>query len=323
MRAGNIKERSIWQISGGPTDRPYVELCLRFGVALIGPGDAGPWKQERLDEDFEGRSVRRFALELRLGDSLLLRTGSSTIHAIGVVASNYQYLPQFDDVNGLDRQHGRRVRWFRLPEPYVFDNAVFGAMPSNVTRVNSREAIDYTNRFMQSPPTDWQSSGVPDLPSEEQALVSTPKYLTDLVAQVQTLVPLYWDKGRFGERPMEDELLAHYVVPLLISLGWPPEKIAVKWRNVDVTLFSKLPRVAENCSCLIEAKRLGVGVEGALDQVVRYATTLGKHCDVVVTDGIRYRMYDAKNNFAPIAYANLTRLKQSSTSLFERLKPSM
>ena len=42
--------------------------------------------------------------------------------------------------------------------------------------------------------------------------------------------------------------------------------------------------------------------------------------DVIVTDGIRYRMYSAKKDFTPIAYANLIRLKASATKLFDLLK---
>ena len=42
----------------------------------------------------------------------------------------------------------------------------------------------------------------------------------------------------------------------------------MKWRHIDVRVFSKLPRVPEHCHYLIEAKRLGAGVEGALDQAI-------------------------------------------------------
>ena len=35
---------------------------------------------------------------------------------------------------------------------------------------------------------------------------------------------------------------------------------------------------------------------------------------------IRYRMYEAANDFAPVAYANLARLKQSSLDLFNRMR---
>ena len=155
---------------------------------------------------------------------------------------------------------------------------------------------------------------------DEGTLEIPPAELRDLVAQVHDLLKLYGDTGAFGDRPMEDELVAHYVIPLLRALGWSAERIAVKWHRVDVSVFTKLPRVPEHCHYLIEAKRLGVGVEGALEQAIGYASALGVQCDVVVTDGIRYRMYEAANEFAPVAYANLARLKKSSLELFERMR---
>ena len=94
----------------------------------------------------------------------------------------------------------------------------------------------------------------------------------------------------------------------------------MKWRNIDVCVFSVLPRIPEHCHYLIEAKRLGAGVEGALAQAVGYVSALGVPCDVVVTDGIRYRMYAADKDFAPVAYANLARLKRSSLELFARMR---
>lgn len=315
-------EQTIWQVSGGPSDRSYADQFLKYGVALIGPGDPGGWDSRRADEEFEGGFVRRFASELRTGDVLLLRTGLSTIRAVGLVACKYQYLPQFDDVNGWDLQHARRVRWCPLPEPHDFGDAVFGANPPRLSRTRSREVVDYAHRFVQSPPTAWQSRSLPSLPVEEPALEAPPAELRALVAQVQDLSGLYWQAESFGDRPTEDEYVAHYVVPFLRRLGWPVERIAVKWRDIDICVFSRLPRVAEHCQFLIEAKRRGRGVEGALNQATRYASDLDVRCDVVVTDGIRYRMYGADKDYAPVAYANLARLKQSSLKLFERMRRS-
>jgi hypothetical protein len=51
------------------------------------------------------------------------------------------------------------------------------------------------------------------------------------------------------------------VTPLLRALGWPPERITVKWRYIDVTLFAALPRTPENSHLVIEVKRLGAGVD--------------------------------------------------------------
>jgi hypothetical protein len=319
-------ERTVWQISGGPASRSYADVFLRHGVGLIGPGDSGPWALERSDEDFGdgqgavGGIVRRFATEFKVGDVVLLRTGLYRIRAVGLVASEYVYLNQFDDVNGWDLQHGRRIRWCELPAEYHFGNSVFGANPPRFSRAASDDVIDYARRFVLSPPTYWQEAALPALPPEEPPLHEIPRALQGVIAEVQDLYALMWDRERFGDHPTEDELVAHFVVPLLRALGWPPERVAVKWRYVDVTLFRALPRVPANCHLVIEAKRLGAGVEGALEQAKGYVLTLGVPLDIVVTDGVRYRMYCHALGYAPVAYANLVRLKRSALDLFNRLK---
>ena len=312
--------RNVWQVSGGPGNRPYVDVFLKYGVALIGPGDAGPWRPERNDEEFDGGYVRRFSTEIQLGDVFLLRTGISSICSVGLVASEYLYLPQFDDVNGWDLQHARRVRWTELPNEYDFGARVFGANPPRISKVSNEEIVNYAERFVDSPPTHWQTTSLPGLPEEEPPLEDIPTFLGEIVAQVQDLFSLYWNREAFGDHPTEDELVAHYVVPFLRTLGWPVEQIAVKWRYIDVSVFTKLPRNPGNCHFVIEAKRLGAGVEGALGQAKGYVESLGVARDIVVTDGIRYRMYDASSNYAPIAYANLARLKRTAPDLFARMR---
>jgi hypothetical protein len=133
-------------------------------------------------------------------------------------------------------------------------------------------------------------------------------------------VPLFQHFHFFGEPPSEDELIAHFVVPFLRAVGWPPEWIAVKWRYIDVAVFLALPRTPESCHFVIEAKRLGAGVEGALEQAKRYVEALGTPRDVIVTDGVRYRMYAGARGFEPLAYANLARLKKPAADLFSRMQ---
>lgn len=312
--------RAVWQLAGGPSSRSYAGLLLRFGVGLIGPGDAGPWKPERDDDEFGGGFVRRFASEVQIGDVLLLRTGISRIRGVGIIASEYQYLNQFDDVNGWDLQHALRVRWCELPEEYDFGRPVFGANPTRFSRIWNNEVTDYAERFVNSPPTQWQTAALPELPVDEPMLETIPEYLQGIIAEAHDLGPLLSDRQAFGELPTEDESVAHLVVPLLRALGWPPERIAVKWRQIDVATFKALPRTSENCHLVIEAKRLGAGVEGALDQAKGYVEALGVLRDVIVTDGIRYRMYSGASGFAPVAYANLAYLKRSAIELFSRMK---
>ncbi len=313
-------DRSVWQVSAGPVSRSYADVFLKYAVALIGPGDSGAWTPDRDDGEFEGGFVRRFASEITSDDVLLLRTGLATIAAFGVAASEYAYLNAFDDVNGWDIQHGRRVRWCRLPQQHVFEGSPFGGSPPRCSRVWSQDVIDFARRFLNSPPTHWQTAPLPDLPADEPPLEDVPVAIRGIVALTADLVPLYQHIQSFGEPPSEDELIVHFVVPFLRALGWPPERIAVKWRYIDVALFRDLPRTPENCHLVIEAKRLGAGVEGALEQAKGYVDALGTPRDIIVTDGIRYRMYAGARGFEPLAYANLARLKRPAAELFSRVK---
>jgi hypothetical protein len=316
----NNAPRAVWQVSAGPASRSYAEVLLKHGVALVGPGDAGAWTPDRDDSAFDGSFVRRFASELAVGDVVLLRMGLATIAAIGLVTGGYQYINAFDDVNGWDLQHARRVRWCRLAEPHTFVSSAFGANPPRCSRVWSQDVIDFAERFINSPPTHWQTASLPELPAEEPPLDEVPDVLRGIVAQAADLVPLFQDGQAFGEPPSEDELIAHFIVPFLRALGWPPERIAVKWRYIDVAVFQALPRTPENCHLVIEAKRLGAGVEGALEQAKGYVEALGIPRDVIVTDGIRYRMYAGGRDFEPVAYANLARLKRPAADLFARVQ---
>ncbi len=310
---------SVWQVSGGPVDRPYADVFLNYGVALIGPGGGGPWRPGRGHSDGQG-FLRRFAEELQVGDLLLLRTAVDTIAAVGLVAGGYEYLEPFDDVNGWDLRHGRRVRWCRLPEPYRFEGAVFGANPRRCARVQSAEAVGYARSFLASGLTHWQEAPLPALPPVEPPLAEVPENLRDVVGLARDLAGVYGDEDGLGDAPNENEMVAHFVVPFLRALGWPPENIAVEWRRIDVALFDALPRRPESCRFVIEAKRLGTGLEGARKQAENYVLKLGVPRDVVVTDGFRYRAFDCERGFAPIAYANLAQLRQSSLALFDKLR---
>ncbi len=315
----DTRNPAVWQVSGGPVDRPYAETFLKYGVALIGPGNDGPWQPGRTDVG-AGEFVRRFAEELRTGDLLLLRTAIDQVAAVGLVAGEYEFLEPFDDVNGWDLRHGRRVRWCRLPEPYRFQTSVFGANPRRLARVLGGEAVDTARSFLTSGLTHWREAPLPVLPEVEPPLDEVPEELRDVVGLARDLAGLYGDEERLGIAPNENEMTAHFIVPFLRALGWPQELIAVEWRRIDVALFETLPRTPENCRFVIEAKRLGAGLAPARKQAEDYVGGLQVSRDVIVSDGFRYRIFDHEKNFAPVAYANLARLKQSSVALFDRLR---
>jgi hypothetical protein len=311
--------RTIWQVGAGMSGSPYHELLIKHGLALIGPGDPGKWTSDRSDEDFDGGWVRRFATEPQAGDVVLLRIGSDRVVAVGIIASEYEYLEQFDDVHGWDLQHSRRVRWRVLPSPQVFPSRVFGANSPRFARVNSEEVIRFANEVMAVELDAWQSAPLPSLPPPEAVWDSPPQWLNGLIGLAQDWSRMIWQEQRFRGLPSEDEMLVHFVIPFFRGMGWPQELLAVKWNYVDLAVFRSLPRLPENCCLVVEAKRLGIGAESALQQAVDYSKKLPDGCDVLLTDGFRYRLYGGAGDFQPIAYANLLALKASGASLLERL----
>lgn len=320
MKVGG--ESMVWQIGGGPADRDNADVFLAHDVALLGPGDAGKWSSNRDDKEFGGSFIRHFADDLHIGDVILLRSGVDRVRAVGIVASEYQYFPQFDDLRGWDLQHGRRVRWCKLELEYPFATMVFGARPSRFSGVGSEEVRDFAYRFVGSPPSDWKHRPLKLLPDEEPRLPdeNLPAGLRGIIGMVGDLYPLYWDRALFGDEPSEHEMVGHFVIPFLRALGWRPEHIGIEWKNTDVMLFSDLPRSLNNCQILVEAKRLTVGAESALGQARGYLERLGIERDIVVTDGIRYRLYLHTDEYAAVAYANLSRLRVGAMELFRRLR---
>lgn len=308
---------AVWQVAGGTSDRPYADLFLKHRVALIGPGDAGKWTEQRdKDPDFPG-VVKLFAKGPEVGDVLVLRSGVRTILAVGLIASGYDYLTQFDDVQGWDLQHARRVRWFRLPEPHEFEGRILVA--KRFSRVWHQKVIDFAMRVVHSSLTAWKTADLPALLPEEPELAELPTGLGLVVGGAGDLLR-YWEDDYPNNMPSEDEAVAHLIVPFLKALGWPVESIAIKWRNIDIALFDPPPRKPANCRLVVEAKCPGTGLEGALGQAKRYVRKLGLLSDILATDGIRYRLFSAERSYEQTAYANFTRLKDSAHALFDALR---
>jgi len=305
-------------MTSGPVSGSYADLLVRHAVGLVGPGESGPWRADRNDSVL--RPVQQFAAEVQPGDAVLLRSGNSRLVAIGVVAGPYDYVGQFDDVNGWDLQHARRVRWFSLPEPHDFGSAIFGGCAA-FGKITHPEALSLAAKLLNSPPSDWQIAPLPPLPEEEPELQDVPEALQHLVGLAQDLGgSLYWDSQRFGDLPLEKETVAHLVVPLLRALGWQEEEIALEWRRTDVAVFHSLPRTPGSCWLVVEAKKLGEGLDFAVQQARDYVRVTGADCDVLVTNGVRYRLHGRDRQYDCVAYANLCRLRQSATALFTRLR---
>lgn len=113
----DIEGRSIWQQAAGDTDVDYVDLCLKWDVILNGPAYYGPWPkcERRLREDGVTErkltDLRRFCVEMKDGDLVIMRRGTSVVPAVGEIVGCYTYHEEFNDVDGWEIAHLRRVRW--------------------------------------------------------------------------------------------------------------------------------------------------------------------------------------------------------------------
>jgi len=90
--------------------------------------------------------------------------------------------------------------------------------------------------------------------------------------------------------------------------------MAVEWSNVDIGLFSTLPRSDENLSIVVEAKPKDHSCLNAKSQAQYYAEQPGRSsCSrLIVTDGVRYGIYFRQEGVfynTPNAYLNLIRMR--------------
>ena len=105
-----------------------MEPCLAHDVMIAGPGNPGPFTEIAYKESGDIRnSLRRFCVEAKQGDIVLLRIGTNRILAVGEIADGQpSWNDVFADIDGWDLQHVRRVRWFPEPER-VFPKQALGS----------------------------------------------------------------------------------------------------------------------------------------------------------------------------------------------------
>lgn len=116
---------SVWKVSlDGTGDNPIREECMDNGHIRIGWDEYG---QEITDEtDFSnkgGKSVlNAFINKMRKGDIVLSCYSASTIDAIGVVAGEYEWHPEYDRLKRV-----RKVNWLAKGLQYDIVQANNGA----------------------------------------------------------------------------------------------------------------------------------------------------------------------------------------------------
>ncbi len=302
--------RNFWQQSAGDTDRDYVEICLQFEVILNGPGHAGTWPGCATILSAEGvaqrkiSDLKRFCQDMVDGDIVVLKTGTTDVHAIGVIVGDYQWNPIFSDVDGWDLQHVRRVKWlWKKPNPLSPHTFPTYALKFGDTtqRLNSPDVLQWIqllnlNYNNISPPIALPVENNPNLSHE-----AIGEYLFDkgvssnsierLLAVIDDLEMIAKWYLKQDKPPSETETKAYLIIPLLRALGWTPQKMAVELTSIDIAIFSRLPRDPNNIIAIVEAKAKGKSCLTAFDQALNYAQGKSSCNRLIVTDGLRYGIF--------------------------------
>lgn len=319
--------KKIWQQAAGDRDRNYAGICLKWDVILNGPGYAGAWPKcsEILKNDgWSSRKVtdlRRFSEEMKDGDVVVLRLGTSDILGVGIIKGAYEWIEDFGDVDGWDLQHVRRVKWLwkGLKNPKSFP--VYTLKQGDTTQqLDSTIVVEWIESLNLNFKSEEELTNLPDVIERSISFESVSEYLFDngvSSASIETLSKEIDELTRIAkwykkyDNPSEFETVAYLAIPLLRALGWTPQKMAIEWNKVDIALFSQLPREDATLSVVVEAKKKGNSCLTAFSQAQNYAEGKQKCMRLIVTDGLRYGVY-LKNSkkFVLHAYFNITELKE-------------
>lgn len=314
---------NYWQVAAGDGRRDYSEVFLKYGVMLIGPGDPGCYfdKEEYYRDD---TAVRSFAEQVEDGDVVVLKRPSGRlwkIIAVGIVKGKYEHSCVFDDVEGWDLQHCRFVEWRKPQDP---DSPIKGLTRGTFKGINKPSTIRAIDKILGSE-TPISSEPIPK-PSErlaDQDLIAIlidrglrPKDAEDFtqtIRRIRWLVKWYYENRADIS---EHETRTFLIIPLLLALGWPEQKLKIEWNRIDIAFFEKPCTKESNssneCIAILESKRLRDGLTYVDSQARYYATKYPKCNRIIVSDGCCYRLFrrneDAWNYSA---YLNILKPKRN------------
>jgi len=329
----DISNRTIWQQASGETDRNYADLCIRWDVILNGPGDTGPWPncigalREIGRSEKKITDLRRFSEDIKEGDLIVLRFGTSEVPAVGEVVGSYEWHDNFGDIDGWELEHVRRVRWLwhSLDSPKRFHTYAL-KQGDTTQRLNPGSVTEWLKSLKVSPSAYKRPiAQLPLAANEMVRLEDISEFLfdhgvasssiTNLLSEIGELIRIAKWYQRSTSNPSEHETVAYLAVPLLRGLGWTPQRMAVEWKHIDIALFEQLPRTVDTLRVVVEAKKMGGACLGAKLQATGYANGRTACQRLILTDGLRFGIYVSQKKapavFELYAYLNLTRLRQA------------
>lgn len=319
---------NLWQVGTGDSTRDYFEIFLRYGVAIVGPGNPGRDGEEQTSQFYRDHPhITNWGAELRRiqeGDWVIARSGKTRIMAVGQVTGGYDHSPVFEDVEGWDLQHLVRVKWYQpITEDKILhlqDSTMRWVTTSVCNNQEVRELIAAAD-FEEAPPSltgAWKMPEKLKLDNITDALIDAgtriqdAENVTHTIRRIIRLTEWYNQNDYYA---LEHELRAFLILPFMISLGWSEQKIKLEYDKIDVALFSKpyvSPDGKNNQSPLIilEAKNFDNGLAFTDYQIKRYSDRYPQCGRFIITNGYRYlEMENGKPEEK--GYFNLLRLRKS------------
>ena len=323
---------NYWQVAAGDGERDYSKAFVKFGIMLVGPGDPGDYFENKdvYRKHPWGSVVKAFAERAQDSDIVVLKRPSKKqwkVLAVGKIKGDYQCLPIFDDVEGWDLQHCRKVEWF-LPEGEMLipglARGTFSRIWKPAIAEQTKQALDSGKPISPQPLPEI----APKLSDEDliNYLINNglrPKDAEDLartIARIRRLVRWYWN---YGANIKEHETRAFLILPLLFALGWSEQRLKIEWKATDIAFFDKpynrQNRDTKNCIMILESKRFWGGLTYAEGQVKKYAKNFPNCRHLIVSDGCCYKLFKREDDeWIYDAYLNI--LKPKSRHPYEMEK---
>lgn len=332
---------NTWQIGSGEVGRKYTDLFLEHDVMFCGPGAFGPFNETTYNEVIAKGlytskkigQVRAFVKQVQPGDIVLLRSGHQLV-SIGIVDSTgYDHNTTFDDIYGWDVEHTQRVMWQDQLHDEIKDIQKAKLLFSDrkqiptFTGVGDAVVLDPIRHLL----TQCATRPLKPLPPPPSAPMTLDEFgealfshglSFDAVQKVRSslekqrrLLGWYGSSGLATDRPSEHEVVAHVILPLMSALGWSEQLLAVEWHKIDLAVFWGTPTDQEHCELICEAKAMGHGLQGVLQQAIGYAERLSlTSCKkILLADGGRFYLYKRGEQgwgTDPVGYLNVQQLRQ-------------
>lgn len=337
--------QNCWVVAAGDGNRNYADICLEHGVVIMGPSYCGDWLNRWSQDGLKADEVLRrdkwsshvianlnsFVTDVKPGDLVILRLGTSEIHGVGIVAGEYDYNELFSDIDGWDLAHTHRVNWiWNKPQGKPKDANGILSRGYTLQRLKRSGKTEAFFKWVETLPP--ASGNLPDLkkPGKELDVHNIIRKLFDyglgsgslsaLEDRIKDLCTLAEWYKTYGVAPSEYETTSHLITPLLLALGWTPQRIQLEYpiigsrTRVDLALYQNGNRKAYEPIAFIEAKKFGYSCLNAESQIRNYAENMQYLRRLIVTDGIRYGIFVRKQGDdefpdKPTAYLNLTDLR--------------